>query len=241
MSLRQLVARSLRFYWRTNAAVLLAVVVATGTLTGAMAVGDSVRYTLRRTQEARLGRTEFAIVPQDRYFRAALADDLAKELKGLFAPALQVSGIITNDDGSRRVNRVEVLGVDDRFYEIGHATIPVDANQTDTLVIGEAVAEKLGVSVGDEVVLRIEKPGLMPRDVPLASDADRTAAFRLRVQAIAGDAAFGRFDLRANQTAPSNVFVPLAWLGERIEQPGRANVLLAAELDKIVTAEQLNA
>jgi len=153
MSLRQLVARSLRFYWRTNAAVLLAVVVATGTLTGAMAVGDSVRYTLRRTQEARLGRTEFAIVPQDRYFRAALADDLAKELKGLFAPALQVSGIITNDDGSRRVNRVEVLGVDDRFYEIGHATIPVDANQTDTLVIGEAVAEKLGVSVGDEVVL----------------------------------------------------------------------------------------
>jgi len=241
MSLRQLVARSLRFYWRTNAAVLLAVVVATGTLTGAMAVGDSVRYTLRRTQEARLGRTEFAIVPQDRYFRAALADDLAKELKGLIAPALQVSGIVTNDDGSRRINRVEVLGVDDRFYEIGATESPVDANASDTIVIGEAVAEKLGVSAGDEVVLRIEKPGLMPRDVPLASDADRTAAFRLRVQMIAGDAAFGRFDLRANQTAPLNVFVPLAWLGERIEQPRRANVLLAAELDKIVTAEQLNA
>lgn len=241
MSLRQLVVRSLRFYWRTNAAVLLAVVVATGTLTGAMAVGDSVRYTLRRTQEARLGRTEFAIVPQDRYFRSALADDLAKEVGGLVAPALHVSGIVTNDDGSRRLNRVEVLGVDDRFYAIGGAESPFDANASDTVVVAEAVAKTLGVSVGDEVVLRIEKPGLMPRDVPLASDADRTAAFRLRVRAMAGESGFGRFDLRANQAVPLNIFVPLAWLGERIGQPGRANILLAAELDKIVTAEQLNA
>ena len=241
MSLWQLAVRSLRFYWRTNVAVLMAVVVATGALTGALAVGDSVRHTLRRTQEARLGRTEFAVVPQGRYFRTALADDLTEKLDSPVAPALQISGLVTNDDGSRRLNRVEVLGVDDRFYAIGAAENPLESDGDETIVLSEAVAERLGVSVGDEVLLRIEKPGLMPRDVPLASDVDRTAAFRLKVGRIAGEGLFGRFDLRANQVAPLNVFVPLAWLGEQIEQPGRANVLLAADLGEFSAAEHLNA
>ena len=103
MSLWLLVVRSLRFYWRTHLAVLLAVVVATGVLTGALVVGDSVQYTLRRTVEARLGRTEFAVVPQNRYFRAALADDLDEQLGGTVAPVLQVAGIVANDSGSRRL------------------------------------------------------------------------------------------------------------------------------------------
>ena len=86
MSLFLLVIRSLKFYWRTNAAVLLAVMVATGVLTGALVVGDSVQYTLRRTVEMRLGRTQFAVIPQNRYFRAALADDLKSETEGAVAP-----------------------------------------------------------------------------------------------------------------------------------------------------------
>lgn len=240
MSLWRLVARSLRFYWRTNAAVLMAVVVATGALTGALAVGDSVQYTLRRTQEARLGRTQFAVVPQGRYFRSALADDLARELNTLVAPVLQVAGLATNDDGSRRLNRVEVLGVDDRFYAMGRANNPLKDGGDTRIVLSEVVAERLGVSAGDEVVLRIEKPGLMPRDVPLASDADRTVAFRMRVEGIASESGFGRFDLKANQVAPLNAFVPLSWLGEQIEQPERANLLLAADLGETFAGEQIN-
>ncbi|MHC4519774.1 MAG: ABC transporter permease, partial [Planctomycetota bacterium] len=241
MSLWQLVARSLGFYWRTHAAVLLAVVVATGVLTGALVVGDSVQYTLRRTVEARLGRTQFAVVPQDRYFRASLADDLQKRSVADVAPALQVAGIIANDDGSRRVNRVEVLGVDERFYAIGPGDDPFDHSDVDAAVLSEAVAQRLGVAAGDEVLLRVEKPGLMPRDVPLASDAGRTVAFRLTVQGIAGDSAFGRFDLKANQAASLNVFVPLAWLGEQIEQAGRANMLLAAGIAGAAASDELNA
>jgi hypothetical protein len=68
MSLWRLVLRGVSFYWRTNLAVLLAVVVATGVLTGALAVGDSVKYTLRKTLEARLGEVEFAVLPQGRFF-----------------------------------------------------------------------------------------------------------------------------------------------------------------------------
>jgi len=241
MNIWRLITESLWFYRRTNVAVLLAVVVATGVLTGALVVGDSVSYTLAKTLEARLGEAEFALVPQGRYFRAALADDLAEQLGSRIAPVLQVSGIITNADDSRRVNRVTVLGVDERFYTVGPGGNPFAGETSEAVVLSESVADRLGVTAGEEIVLRIEKPGLMPRDVPLVSDKDRTVAFRLPVQTVAGTSDFGRFDLRANQTAPLNVFVSLAWLGEQIEQEGRANLLLAARVKPGITADEVNA
>ena len=137
MSLWRLVIRSIGFYWRTNLAVLLAVVVATGVLTGALAVGDSVRYTLQKTLEARLGQVQFAVLPQGRYFRAALADDLEQQLGGTVAPVLQVSGIITNDDGSQRVNRVQVLGVTDKFYAAGPGEAPWQRRRWTAVVLSE--------------------------------------------------------------------------------------------------------
>ncbi len=236
MSLWRLALRSISFYWRTNLAVLLAVVVATGVLTGALAVGDSVRYTLQKTLEARLGEVEFAVLPQGRFFRAALADDLEQQLGGTVASVLQISGVITNGDGSRRVNRVQVLGVTDKFYAVGSGKSPFGKDPIEGIALSEAIAQRLGVAAGDEVVLRVEKPGLMPRDVPLASDKDRTVAFRLPVHALADDSTFGRFDLQANQVSALNVFVPLSWLGRQIDQPERANMLLAAHLKSGLTA-----
>jgi len=241
MSFWRLVTRSLRFYWRTNLAVLLAVAVATAVLTGGLAIGDSVRYTLRKTLDDRLGQVEFAVMPQGRFFRAQLVDDLQQPLGGTVAPVLQVSGIITNEDGSRRINRVRVLGVNDKFYAAGPRQDPFEPGVDDGLVVSESVAKELRVTPGDEVVLRVEKSGVMPRDVPLVSDEDRTTASRLKVRAVAGDSAFGRFDLQANQAAPLNVFVPLPWLAEQIGQQGRVNMLLAAGLEPGITAAQVNA
>ncbi|MGD8787082.1 MAG: hypothetical protein PVJ60_06640, partial [Phycisphaerales bacterium] len=80
MSLWKLVKNNLLFYWRTNLGVLLAVVVSAAILTGALVVGDSVGYSLRRTVKARLGKTTLALVPQNRYFRAELANELAAKL-----------------------------------------------------------------------------------------------------------------------------------------------------------------
>jgi putative ABC transport system permease protein len=241
MSLWRLAARSLGFYWRTNAAVFLAVLVATGVLVGALAVGDCVRYTLDGIVQARLGEVEFAASPHGRFFRADLADDLQRELGGAVAGVLQVSGMIANDDGARRVNRVEVLGVNDAFYALGSGRNPFENAAGDGVVLSEAVAARLDARPGDEVLLRIEKVATMPRDVPLVSDEDRTVAFRLRVLAVADDAAFARFDLAANQAAPLNVFVPQNWLAEKIEQPGQVNMLLAARQEADSTADELNA
>jgi len=86
MRLVSLVKKSLLFYWRTNLGVILAVMTSTAILTGALLVGDSVRHSLRTMAASRLGKTSLALVANNRFFSAALADKLEKELKTTTTP-----------------------------------------------------------------------------------------------------------------------------------------------------------
>ena len=113
--------------------------------------------------------------------------------------------------------------------------------QEPAITLNESLAAKLGVDVGDEVVLRIEKPSLMPRDVPLTPDSDLTLAFRLTVKAITSQSDFGNFSLKANQVIPLNAFVPLSWLQQQLERDNQANMLLlAANEVETLTTEKAN-
>jgi len=241
MSLWKLAKRSLGFYWRTNLGVLLAVMVSAVVLTGALVIGDSVRYSLKMMVKARLGNTELALIPQNRFFRTELANELEAELDTVVAPVLQLRGLIANGDDTRQANRIEVLGVDQRFFEIGAEQNPFGDNWGEAVVLNKPLAAKLGVGAGDEVVLRIEKPSLMPRDVPLTPDSGLSIAFRPVVKAVAGQSDFGHFSLQANQVTPLNVFVPLQWLQEKLGRRTEANMLLvAASLKGDITIERAN-
>jgi len=220
-----LIARSLWFYRRTHVGLVLGVAVACAVLVGALIVGDSVRGTLRRLALARLGRVQVALAAEDRLFRAKLAEDMATELSAVVAPVLQVRGIAASDTAAR-VSRIQVLGVDRRFWSLARAWTPGVDVCRDGVVLNERLADRLRVKPGETVLLRTERPSLMPRDAPLATDADASRAIRLTVRAVTPDDGFGRFSLRANQIAPYNAFVPLATLQERLDLPGRANVLL---------------
>ena len=228
MSLWRLAKQSLGFYWRTNLGVLLTVVVSTAILTGALVVGDSVRYSLRMMVRSRLGNTQLALVPQNRFFTAGLANELADEMSTTAAPLLRVRGMIADGNDKRRANRIEVLGVDERFFTIGTAQNPFGNDREEGVVLNEQLATRLKVAVGDEVLLRIEKPSVMSRDLPVSPDSDLSVAFRLEVRAVATEAQFGRFSLRANQVAPLNAFVPLGWMQEKLGRDEQANVLLVA-------------
>ena len=229
MKLWRLAHRSLAFYWRTNLGVLLTVVVSTAILTGALVVGDSVRHSLGRMVTARLGQTQYALISQDGFFRTQLAEELSNELKTQTAPLLQVRGLMSDSDDTRRANNIEVLGVDERFFTIGGGRSPSGEDWDEKVILNEPLARRLDVKAGDEVVLRIERPSLMSRDLPLTPDSDLSMAFRLTVKAIATESEFGRFSLQANQAAPLNVFVPLGWIQDKLDQKDNANMLLVAE------------
>src|SRR5271154_7190128 len=111
MRTRTLVGRSLRYYWRTNLAVILGVATAIAVLSGALLVGDSVRASLRDLVLQRLGKTE-GVVTSAQFFREALANDVAGS-----APLIALQGVVTHEKDGRRASNVAVYGVDDRFWK----------------------------------------------------------------------------------------------------------------------------
>ena len=244
MRYRTLVYRSLVFYRRTYITVFLGVVVSTAILVGALVVGDSVRYSLKRLALNRLGGTEFALVSEERFFRVRLADDISARLGREVVPVIQLRGVAVSEGGLHRANRVQVLGVDSRFWALGRAAEPSGGIGPDEAVVNKQLAAKLGLREGDEFLLRVDSPDLMPSDAPLSSDKRSSFAILVKVKSVAGDSGFGRFSLRANQAAPLNVFLSLTWLGERMELAGRANMMLveegAAGSRKEISSEAMN-
>ena len=162
----------------------------------------------------------------DRFFRAALAQDLAQSLDTQVAPVLTLPGMVASE--ALRLNQVQVYGVDERFASFWSSE--QDATM-EGIVLSSRVAERLNAKVGDSVLLRWERPSLMPQGAALTPTSERSEATRLRVQAIWDDQEGGRFGLQASQVAPLNVFVPLDWLSQRLERAGQANLLLIGSTD----------
>ena len=231
MTTIRIIFRSLRFYRRSHLGVCLGAAVGAAVLVGALAVGDSVRFSLTQLTLRRLGSIELALSGGDRFVRTQLADDLQPTLKADVAPVLQLPGTATRPDQTARANRVQVLGVTDRFWQLAPDNPSPPDLSDDDVAVSEALAGQLRIGIGEVIVLRYAKPSLLPRDMPLTSDTDTTVAMRVTVKAIVPDDQLGRFGLQANQIAPHNAFVPLSWLQQKVELADRVNLLLAAGRD----------
>ena len=229
MTLFGLILRGLWFHRRRHLGVLLGAATACAVLTGALLVGDCVRYTLRRFALLRLGHTEFALYNPNRLATDALASRLEKAVDAPVCPVLQLSAVAIReaDDARRRtqVNRARVLGVDERFWALASGEPPPGLGAGEAAV-GRHLAEALRAGVGDEIALRIQQPGLLPQDAPLAEQRDRTRRATFRIARVVPDEQLGRFSLEASQIPPLNAFVPLRRLQTLAESDGKANTLL---------------
>ena len=234
MTLRTLILRSLRFHLRSHLGVLLGATLGSAILIGALLVGDSVRGSLRDMALARLGKVEAAMATGDRLFRAELATNLKA------APVLALPGTANSADGSRRANRVHVLGVDESFWKLAAKTPAFTNVPPDSVVLNQPLAEQLAAKPGDEVLLRVSKVSALSQDVALTTRDGQTVALRLRVHAVVGAEELGRFSLQANQVAPFNAFVPLNLAQDKSGAPGRANLVVSDKASRLPPNFQRN-
>lgn len=201
----------------------IGVAIAAAVLIGALAVGDSVRDSLRRLALQRLGGVRDALVAGDRM----IAADLADRIGGHAAPALLLPGVATVQGGATRAGHVQIIGVDARFWKLSGLTPPTSGR--DEVALSANLAEHLHVKRGDRVLLRIAKPSALPRDVPLGSDAQGTVTLAATVTTVLGDDQMGRFSLHAQPLPPMNAFVSLTALQRVGRAMGKANLLLAGD------------
>lgn len=243
MSLLRLAVRSLLYHRRIHAGLLAGVALACAILTGALVVGDSIDYTLRAIAAARLGRVAYALYRPNRLFDESLARKLREQPEGIRADAvLALSGMLMlppeRREGRGQINRVQVLGVSDGFWTLAEGGPPPAPPGPGEIALNEKAARALGVAAGDDVMLRVTRPGRMPLDAPLSSRKDEPAASSLvTVTAVVSDAHLGGFSLAANQTAPYNGFVDRSWLQELTGNERMVNLVLA---DGAATPERLH-
>jgi putative ABC transport system permease protein len=229
-----LVLRGLRYHWRAHLGALWGAVLSAAVLAGAFLLADSLRGTLRRQGEARIGRVVSALSGGEKFFQSGWADRVGKGV----APVLLIAGNASKPDGSARLNRVQVLGVDDRFWELSQRADRRELRPGDAAV-SRVLADRMGLALGETLIVRMEKPSLFSRDAPLSGEEEALESVRVRVVAVLDEAHFGRFSLQAEPLPPANVFVSLSSLQERLEIPGRANLLLSPEWEPEVMRESL--
>lgn len=227
MNRAALLRRNLAFHWRAHLAVALGVAAAGAAFTGALLVGDSMRTSLRDTALGRLANVSQVVVAP-RFFREALADDLAAG-KLTPAPAILLRGAVRHAATSARVNQVGILGVDDRFWALhgADAAQVAEMPRESLAILNRALADDLGAAVGDPIILSLGKPQDVSMDTLLGRRDRATTSARLTVSAIIDAADLGAFDLNPRQQTPRNLYVPLATLQRILDQPGRVNTLLA--------------
>ena len=142
---------------------------------------------------------------------------------------MQLPGIAIADGGQRRVNSVQVLGVNRRFWNLALEPVAAETLAPNHAYLNQHLAARLGLRRGDELLVRVQKPGLLPREAPLASNEALSVALRLKIAAIVTEQQMGRFSLRTSQIAPANVFISLDFLAGQTGLAGRANLLLIGQ------------
>ncbi|HEY0456101.1 MAG TPA: ABC transporter permease [Verrucomicrobiae bacterium] len=234
MTFWTLIFRSLRFHARSHLGVVLGAIIGSAAMIGALVLGDSVRGSLRDLALARLGNITTALSGNDRFFRAALADELSTNFR--CAPILEISGTAASEDGTARANQIHVLGIDDRLLRI--QTNAPHFFASPSVILNNYLAEHLKAKIGDILTIRVQKPSLLSREAPISPQQDFSLALRLPISDIVDDARFGRFSLRASQLPPYNAFLPLQLMQEKLDLTNRANLLVAARTQAAVANQE---
>ena len=226
-----MILRSLRFYWRTNLAVVLGVATAVAVLAGALLVGDSVRGSLRDLVLSRLGRADRAVVAGD-FFREALAGDVQgdaefrADLDGI-CPLIVMPGTVSDQESGRRAPRVQVYGVDDRFWRF-HRIAGVGGPGAREAFVSRALAADLAAAEGQSLLVRVERPSAIPIESLHGRKDNVGRTLRLTLRRIAPPEEMGDFSLQPQQGAVRAVFVALTRLQTDLGVSGRVNAMLLA-------------
>ena len=238
MSWLCLILRGARYHARSHVGVVLGAAIATAALAGALILGDSVRASLRASALARLGHAEVALDSGDRFFQADLATRLANDspsnsvpLNTRWTTVLRLPGLVTSPETGRTAPRVQVLGVDPQTWPGFAEWSDVPARESwqagRELYINEPLAARLRARPGDEVLVRVRKPGLLSTEAALTPKAEHAVALRLRIGRVLTTAELGAFNLHAGNPEQPNAFIALPILNEAVELTNRANLILA--------------
>jgi len=216
MNKRRLLLRTCWYYRMSDLVTALGIAVGTAVFAGSLIVGDSVRESLARIAEERLGDVDHVLVSA-RFFGDPLAARLGRldSFRAGFVGAealIATTGNCTNTEGGAPVPKVNVFGR--------------SSVKTGTCIVSRPLAEAANVDAGGTVVIRIWRGGGAALDVPVHRREEDIASLRLKVARVAGKREMeGSFSFFGSQRPVRNAWVNLRDVQEALDAACRANVL----------------
>jgi len=229
MNTHTLIIRNISRYKPFYRLIAIAVTVAVAVIVGSLAVGDSVRNTLVKRVEERLGKTETIIFSRYSYMN----DDNLKNLQNIVEAQYIASlrGVLLSNGFVSihgKLIPVMVWGRDDLGIEKGRAKI------------NHALYNEIKTEQINNIVLRLPSAGMVPLGSMYVTDS-YTTSLRLDLDVGAGlkptPADFivpieqgGNISLKNEQTVPFNLFLNRAELAETMDTPDKINLILSEQI-----------
>jgi len=219
MNIKSLTRKNRSYYSRYYKLIAIASLITVAVIIGSMVVGDSVRMTLVRQVEERLGTTETVIFSRNSFISESI----------LKTPLLETSArgiLLTNGFVSqgKKLIPVFVWGVDD-------GSVPKDS-----VKMNPALAAEMKLEGPNDIVLRLPASGLVPSGSLFVTE-NYTSSLRLAYSGIVQVKEGGNISLRNEQIIPFNIFVNRQNLAEVLDVEGKINLIL---VDKPVSVADLS-
>ena len=129
------------------------------------------------------------------FFRAELADDSERSVVrrdfGDITPMVAVQGVATAQATGRRASRVQVYGVDERFWTFHGAPAAPGGGRARDVLLSPALARELGTDVGATMLLRVQRPSAIPIESLHGKRTTSARTLRLTVREVLRPAASG--------------------------------------------------
>ena len=227
-SLGQFVVNTARFHLKGNLAVLMGIVIATASLTGALLVGDSLRGSLADTVKNKLIWVNEAVLAQ-RFFNEQIVVKLG-EKTAIPAIILKASIQVRDDQDClvTQISSAQVIAVPEEFWQDEGKS--AQWKNLKGAWLNHQAAIGLKISEKQNVVLRIEKPSAIPRESFLGNREDVVDSITLEVEKVLDRSdKYAGFNLFPGMDAPATIFVPLQLMQEKLGVPSKINSILTSK------------
>ena len=227
MNINKLIINSLKHYKASTIGLLIACTVSAMILAGAMLVGASVHYSLKKQIDYRLGQTDLAVIASQSTFTDNLANSISTDSKNTAVSVLLHTGTVSSNS---RVYDVQIIGIDESFFNLAPektiTTLPSDGecylNEQSQLSFLES---------DNNFILRFAKPSMISSEIAPGGSEIKPQPYRLKSVKVLSKNNFSDFNLRAESIPPKNIFVSKKWLQTQTELQNKSNILLLKKTD----------
>ena len=222
-----IILRSLKFYRKPVFYQYLIIMLLSAVITGSLLVGKSVKESLKKSASEHLGNTGILISSGTRYFSQELAHKLNDQANIACTGILEITGYSQNLNSQKGAFNTHIFGVDKDFFVFqGNNTLNINTGE---VAVNKKLAEYLGISAGDELIIRFTEIKDIPADAPFAPSESGGMSKVLKVGIILDPSNTGNFSLSISQLTPMNIFMNFEDIEDRNGSHRNNRILVKSE------------